>query len=77
MGLWSLDFPPPAGGGGGIEHLHPRLSRLLRIVDQTENGIRKLVKNNSETNSVIFKLRLKLRSPEVKRSNLTKMGFRQ
>ena len=32
-----LDFPPPDGGGGVFEH--PRLSRLLRIVEQ--NGKRR------------------------------------
>ena len=33
-----LDFPPPAGGGGGV-WTPPRLSRLLRIVEQ--NGKRR------------------------------------
>ena len=46
LGLWVVEQPPP-----------PPLSRLLRTVEQTENGVRKLVKNHYEITLVIFWVR--------------------
>ena len=46
------DFPSPTGGGGGFEH--PRLSRLLLVVEKNGKSVRKLVKNDYETISVNF-----------------------
>ena len=68
-----LDFPPPAGGGGCFNT--PRLSRLLRIVEQNGKRHSKLAKNHFEIISVIFWLRSKLRSPEVKIPKFSKTVF--
>ena len=57
------DFPPPQRRGGGVEH--PRLSRLLLVVEKNEKNVRKLVKNDYETISVNFSLMSKFKNGQI------------
>ena len=62
LGLWI--FHHLQEGGGVFEHPTP-LSQPVLVVEKKEKNIRKLIKNDYETTSVIFSLRSILRSLEV------------
>ena len=49
---------------------HPRLSRLLLVVKENEEIVRKFVKNDYETISVNFSQRQKLWPPGVKNAQI-------
>ena len=52
----ALDFPSPTGGCS----THPRLSRLLLVVEENGKSVRKFVKNDFVTITVNFSLKSKL-----------------
>ena len=67
---------PWSAGGWGRLDAPPHLTRPLGVVARTRKSIRKLVKNNFETTSVNFSLRLILMSPEVIKGQMTQRVFR-
>ena len=74
LGLCIFHYLLGGGGGGVFEH-PPSNSAPTHRRAVRKTAFESSLKNHSETTSVNFKLRSKFRSPEVKRSNLTKMVF--
>ena len=70
-----LDFPPPAGGGGVFEHPPPRLSRLLRIVEQNGKWRSKAREKSFRNHFGHFLAQVKIEVTRGQNSKIFQNGF--